>query len=177
MANLNILDAQIYVGTYAQYNEGSLFGKWFKLYDYHDAKELFDDVRDFHNEEDDPEFMVQDYEGFPEEFYGESMGEKDLQQVYDFFEAIEDVNDTEALEAFIEAYGHDLSDIDDVIRQFKNSYIGEWDSEVDFVEQDIETNYEIPPVLQGYIDYQSMWDAIYRYDYTFHNGYMFYDNY
>ena len=36
--------AAIYVGTYAKYNAGSLFGKWFDLSDFADKDEIFGSV-------------------------------------------------------------------------------------------------------------------------------------
>jgi hypothetical protein len=52
---------RIYVGTYGQYNNGSLFGKWFDLTDYSDLEDCFE----FHKNEFDsdgcrPELMFQD---------------------------------------------------------------------------------------------------------------------
>ena len=57
MTNLNI-----YVGTYQKYNEGSLYGKWIDLLDYSDLEEFYKDIRELHKDEDDPEFMFQDWE-------------------------------------------------------------------------------------------------------------------
>ncbi|WP_260264062.1 antirestriction protein ArdA [Elizabethkingia ursingii] len=60
---LNCLDTIcIYVGTYKKYNEGSLFGKWLSLSDYSDYDELLEAMKELHKDEDDPEFMFQDYE-------------------------------------------------------------------------------------------------------------------
>lgn len=62
-ANNNILDeVKIYVGTYAKYNNGSIFGKWLTLSDYSDLSEFYDACRELHKDEEDPEFMFQDYE-------------------------------------------------------------------------------------------------------------------
>ncbi|MDV3778667.1 antirestriction protein, partial [Elizabethkingia anophelis] len=64
MTNLqNCLDTIcIYVGTYKKYNEGSLFGKWLNLSDYSDYDELLEAMKELHQDEEDPEFMFQDYE-------------------------------------------------------------------------------------------------------------------
>ena len=35
-------EAAIYVGTYAKYNAGSLFGKWFNLSDFADKDEFME---------------------------------------------------------------------------------------------------------------------------------------
>ena len=45
-----------------KYNEGSLFGKWFELSDYANYEEFLVAIKEFHKDEEDPEFMFQDYE-------------------------------------------------------------------------------------------------------------------
>lgn len=47
--------AAIYVGTYAKYNAGSLFGKWFDLSDFADKDEFLEACKELHKDEDDPE--------------------------------------------------------------------------------------------------------------------------
>ena len=64
--------AAIYVGTYAKYNAGSLFGKWFDLSDFADKDEFLEACKELHKDEDDPEFMFQDRENIPEELVCES---------------------------------------------------------------------------------------------------------
>lgn len=63
---IDIQEAQIYVGTYAKYNEGSLFGKWMQLSDYSDLDEFIEACKELHKDEEDPEFMFQDWEEIPE---------------------------------------------------------------------------------------------------------------
>ena len=66
--NNNILDeVKIYVGTYAKYNNGSIFGEWLTLGDYSDLEEFYEACRELHKDEEDPEFMFQDFEA-PELF-------------------------------------------------------------------------------------------------------------
>ncbi len=57
MTNVNL-----YVGTYQKYNEGSLYGKWINLSDYSDLGKFYKEIRELHKDEDDPEFMFQDWE-------------------------------------------------------------------------------------------------------------------
>ncbi|MDR6546532.1 hypothetical protein J2810_002591 [Chryseobacterium rhizosphaerae] len=98
MANLtNCLDAMcIYVGTYKKDNEGSLFGEWLNLADYSNYDELIKVMKKLHNDEDDPEFMLQDYENcsFFEKLglIGESYMSDEM------FEIVHQINDS----------GHDL---------------------------------------------------------------------
>lgn len=59
---------RIYVGTWAKYNAGSLSGEWLALKDYENYSELCEVMRAIHEDESDPEPMIQDCEDFPEGF-------------------------------------------------------------------------------------------------------------
>lgn len=59
---------RIYVGTWAKYNAGSLSGEWLALKDYDNYSELCEVMRAIHDDESDPEPMIQDCEDFPEGF-------------------------------------------------------------------------------------------------------------
>ena len=61
----DLLEAKICVGTYKKYNEGSLFGKWLTLSDYSDKKEFYEACKELHSDEEDAEFMFQDWEYIP----------------------------------------------------------------------------------------------------------------
>ena len=63
---------RIYVGTYAKYNDGSIFGKWFDLSDYSSKEDFLADCAELHKDEADPEFMFQDWEDIPDTFISES---------------------------------------------------------------------------------------------------------
>ena len=58
--------ASVYVGTYAKYNNGSLFGAWLNLSDYSDKEEFYEACRELHKDEEDAEYMFQDWENVPE---------------------------------------------------------------------------------------------------------------
>ena len=118
--------------------------------------------------------MVQDYEWFPKHMYGESMNVADLQKVYDYFKAIENVHDKDAFEVYIE-HMNVTENFDDAVETFNDKYMGEFDSEADFVEYYIDEYYElnIPSFIT--IDYQNTWYRSFQYDYTFINGYVFSD--
>ena len=53
---------KVYVGTWAKYNSGSLYGKWFDLDDYTSYDDFIDDALEYHKDEEDPELDFQDYE-------------------------------------------------------------------------------------------------------------------
>jgi antirestriction protein len=58
--------ASVYVGTYGKYNSGSIEGGWLDLADYETYDEFLKACRNLHKNERDPEFMIQDSEGFPD---------------------------------------------------------------------------------------------------------------
>lgn len=80
----------LYCGTYGKYNGGSIQGKWMHLEDYEDGEAFLTACAELHKDEDDPEFMFQDYEYLPRELYGESLGTSDLDRIYEWLALDED---------------------------------------------------------------------------------------
>lgn len=60
--NAKISRGSVYVGTYHKYNSGSLKGEWLDLDNYDSYAAFLDACNDLHADEDDPEFMFQDWE-------------------------------------------------------------------------------------------------------------------
>ena len=89
-------EAKVYVGTYAKYNNGSLSGAWLDLSDYSDKEEFYEACRELHKDEEDAEYMFQDWENVPEGLIGESWISENFFALRD---AVEDLDDTEQ-EAF-----------------------------------------------------------------------------
>ena len=89
-------EAKVYVGTYAKYNNGSLSGAWLDLSDYSDKEEFYEACRELHKDEEDAEYMFQDYENIPEALISESWISENFFSLRD---AVEDLSDTEQ-EAF-----------------------------------------------------------------------------
>jgi antirestriction protein len=110
---------QIYVGTYAKYNNGDITGEWLDLSNYSSYDEFIDACKELHNDEEDPELMFQDYEGFPASYYNESYISPEL---WDYIDAINSGYDADAIAAYVSNFGEwDQSDFDD-------KYQGEWKS-------------------------------------------------
>lgn len=72
MEATTLSEARVYVGTYAKYNNGSLYGAWLDLSDYSDKEEFYEACRELHEDEEDAEYMFQDWENVPEGLIGES---------------------------------------------------------------------------------------------------------
>jgi len=112
-------NAAIYVGTYAKYNSGSIKGAWLQLDDYSSKKELEQAMAELHADEHDPEFMIQDWEGFPEGMCSE-YGISD-----EFWELLEAMEREPHLDAEVWVAGAELgidpADIPDMYRGYWNS--------------------------------------------------------
>lgn len=155
---------RIYVGTYAKYTAGSIEGKWLDLEDYSDAEEFMQACKELHSDEEDPEFMFQDYEGFPKCFYSESMSMEDADKLYEFINLDED--DRKMLEMYAEATGYSIEDID--IDSARDAFHGTADSEADFAERIAEECGEIPKDMSSWIviDWEASWNCNLRHNYN-----------
>ena len=76
----------VYVGTFFKYNNGSLEGEWVDLTQFSDREEFYEYCGELHNDEDDPEFMFQDWEYIPDGMIGESWIKESLWDLMPFYE-------------------------------------------------------------------------------------------
>ena len=161
----------VYVGTYHKYYCGSIFGKWLDITAFADYDEFLAVCRFLHRDEADPEFMAQDYENFPEEWYTEGfMSREEFDKIQEFAELDED--EREAFEAFLDL----KCDSDLSVHDFREAYCGEWDSEEEFARNIVEECGmldNVPESLKDYFDFERYADELFRYDYDFQDGYVF----
>ena len=153
MEAVTLSEARVYVGTYNKYNSGSLFGNWLDLSDYSDKDEFMEACRELHKDEQDPEFMFQDYEN------------------------IEKISETEQ-EAFFVWCDHHNSDIseedaDDLISSFEDEYQGEYKDEEDYAYEIVEQCYDLPEFAKTYFDYSAFARDLFITDYWMDNGFVF----
>lgn len=120
---IDILKAAVYCGTYGKYNAGSIDGGWLKLGDYPTYDEFIKGCKNLHKDETDPEFMYQDTEHLPDEFYSECLINP---EVFDVIRTIKkdiakDQKKTAAFEAFCEdtAAIPDMFDVDEFLLAYK----------------------------------------------------------
>lgn len=116
---------KIYVGTYAKYNAGSLKGEWVDLTLYDDLEDFLKGCHSIHPDEADPEFMFQDFEGFPKVFWSESYIDPAL---WDWIELSEELSpeQMEAFEMFANHGGYELEEIQPAREMFEVAYMGYW---------------------------------------------------
>ncbi|WLA80309.1 antirestriction protein ArdA [Bradyrhizobium elkanii] len=142
------MTARIYVGTYAKYNSGSIKGAWLDLEDFSDKDAFLEACRELHKDESDPEFMFQDFEGFPKAYYNESSVSDELWAWLEL-----DESDRELLAVYTEHVDSD-GDID----RAREAYCGKYDTEAEWAEDWLtETGglEGVPEHLKNYIDYES----------------------
>lgn len=147
-----MMNVKIYVGTYKKYNEGSLFGKWLDLENYSNFELLKEEMYKLHKDEENPEFMIQDWEcsniinslGLINESYISN-------EIYDVINTITTSNYDEAV---IESYINCTSlsyDINEIIEKIEETYSGEFLNDIEFVQSLLEETGEIPNNLPNYI--------------------------
>ena len=146
-------NVRIYVGTYNKYNNGSIYGKWIDLSNYLDKDELFTAMQELHKDEEDPEFMFQDWEGSKLFEDLNLIGESYLSpKIYEVIEAIEECSyDVEVIEAYIDCYGCGSTGIEEIISQMEESYMGEYPNDTDFTQTLLEDTGCLPVNLPSYV--------------------------
>jgi antirestriction protein len=151
----------IYCGTYAKYNDGCLRGLWIDLSSFDDYNDFINFCKAIHADEEDPELMFQDYQGFPRDYYCEScMGEETFYKIYDYVQMCK-LHGADAVDDYAEL-GHDLAD-------FEEAYCGFWDSEEDFARHIVDECYDLDKSmgsLSQYFDYEAFGRDLFMYDYT-----------
>ncbi|SIO36361.1 Antirestriction protein (ArdA) [Chryseobacterium scophthalmum] len=174
MTNLrNCLDtASIYVGTYAKYNNSSLYGKWLNLGDYSDYEDLLETMRELHKDESDPEFMLSDYENC--ELFEKLGLISECHLSPGIYEIAEQINnsghDLEVFEACVDCLGK--MDFQSIYEYVNNFYCGEFANDIEFVEYFYEN--DIPFNLPNFVVID--WSATARNimdDYFESNGHYF----
>lgn len=157
----------LYVGTYAKYNAGFLTGAWVNLQACEDKETFFNVCRALHGDEKYPELMFQDFSGFPRELYSECGG---LDELYEYIEILKNVDDPEALAAFLEYF-----DFDELC-EFEDRFKGAYDSEVDYTYECVENNNILDKMgkFAPYFDYEAYACDLFINDYVFKSGYVFY---
>ena len=154
-------EPSVYVGTYGKYNNGSLSGLWIDLSSFNGYDDFIDFCRAIHADEEDPELMAQDYEGFPRQWYNEGfMSEDDFDHIIEY----NDMCDKYGQEAV-----DDYMEFADSLDDFEEAYCGEWDSEEDFARHIVNECYDLERMmgsLSNYFDYEAYGRELFMWDYN-----------
>ena len=148
------LSPRIFLTDYGSYNEGRQFefGHWVDLEDFDSHEELMEYISKHFKECDQKsplfgspreEIMITDFEGFPRTLYSEC---GNLEQVMAYLNMVEGSSyDSEVFESYL-AMNDMPRAIEELEEQVEYSYMGEFDSKIDFAHFVFE-DYEIPEGL------------------------------
>ena len=165
-------EARVYVGTYAKYAGGSIEGAWLNISDYDSLEDFLEACRELHEDEDQPEFMFQDWENIPSELISECGIDGAIFEVQDELYEYEEA----PFLAWAEYKGWDIKkDPERAVDTFRDQYCGEWDSETAYAEQLFDELYlhDIPSYARSYINYEAFARDLFMYDYDYIEGYVF----
>jgi antirestriction protein len=153
----------IYVGTYQKYNNGSINGAWLDLSKFIDEAAFYTKCGELHKDEDDPEFMFQDYEHIPSALVSECSLNP---IVFDILNLALDDDEQEAFIEFMDNQGFSWDDIDEAHESFTDRFMGNFDKLQDFTDQEFDELYlhEIPSHLTYVIDYDAYYHTA-KHDY------------
>lgn len=139
----------VYVGTYAKYNAGNLFGEWVELDKFSNPDELFSYLRELHKDEKYPEFMFQDFEYFPKSWYSESGCF--WNDIYKWLEL--DENEREIVKEYIEEVDENETDFQMILDSFLCEAMDDYDFGYYLVHDLNSICMNIPNHLEYYFDY------------------------
>ncbi|MEQ3219786.1 antirestriction protein ArdA [Butyricimonas virosa] len=170
----NLQDAKIYMGTYKKYNEGSIEGEWLELSEYSDKEEFLEACGDLHSDEEDPEFMFQDWENIPNALIGESWLSEKFFELRDKIEDMEE-SESEAFMAWLDYHVNNINkeDLDDLVTKFSDDYCGQYASEEDFAVELVDDCYTLPEFAKTYFDYEKFARDLFTCDYNYIDGFVF----
>lgn len=145
----------VYVGTYAKYAAGDLAGAWLDLTTFEDVDEFYAVARALHADEKEPEFMFQDFQGFPDELYAEAAG-PDTVADWIAYAALDD-DDRELLDAWLEVKATGAENVDEMLEAARDAFfchVSEctWYAVAEYCVD--EGLVEIPENMRHYFDYE-----------------------
>jgi antirestriction protein len=152
---------KVYVGSYAKYSSGSLKGEWLNVADFRTKEDFYTRAAEIHSDEDDPEFMFQDWEGIAAALISEMSINAAVFEV-----ASKDEETIENFNAFVDSM--DSTDFS----SFEDAFLGRYKSEVDYAESYMDECgmlAEIPENLRYYFDYEKYARDLFIEDVYFHD--------
>jgi len=159
---------KLYVGTYNKYNNGSIQGAWIDLTDYTDSEGFYQACVELHADEQDPEFMFQDFEGFPKDLYSES---GNIDAIYEY---IEFVNETYLSQEAVDAGLW----LDIPLDELEADYFGQFDNDADLAYEYAECTgllQGVPDKVARYFDYEAYGRDLVIDDFCSHNKFYFFN--
>jgi len=166
------MENKIYVGTYHKYNSGSIEGAWIDLENL-SKEEFYQKCKELHQDEEDPEFMFQDFE--IEDILSDYVDETGIDpEFWELKEQLENTDfDLEALQAYKSIFG----EIN--FRDFEDKFFAHIDDYNvnrafgDYMLEEMGELEQVPQHLRYYIDSELYGRDLLINDFSEHNGFVF----
>lgn len=123
----------LYIGTYGKYAAGSIDGAWVDMTEFDNADEFFDYCKELHSNEENPEFMAQDFENMPKNLYSEAIDNENIEQIIEYAHLTDE--EKEIIKAFDDCRGYNGEDIKGILEE---CYYCSYNSEEDFIDNQTE---------------------------------------
>lgn len=157
----------VYVGTYAKYNNGSLFGAWLDLTTFYSIDEFYNVCKELHKDEADPEFMFQDAENIPDGMYSESDLDW-IEKIIDLYSEYNEEDVKKVLEYWDER--DNTATPDNIIERC--IYTGDFSDFAKYEAENILFATGTADIVSKYFDYKQYEEDL-SYDYTITSNYVF----
>jgi len=147
-------DPAIYVGTYAKYNQGNLSGDWLYPLDYSDRESFIEACVELHKDEQDCEYMFQDWQNIPFDLASECDVSSYLWELEEM-----DEYDRDLLSAYVDATSESVLELgpNTVLEFAQENYIGSGDR-MDNILEDYATDCglldNVPDCIKFCIDWE-----------------------
>lgn len=169
------MENKIYVGTYYKYNNGSIQGAWIDVEDLTED-EFYQKCKEIHEDEDDPEFMFQDFE--VHEILKDFVSEGGIDpEFWEIQEQIKEMSEEqiEALNAYQNIFGSiDVQDFEDRFHGHFEGFFGNIDREFgEHILEEMGYLNEVPEHLRYYIDAEAYGRDLLMSDFTEFDGFVF----
>jgi len=171
---------RIYVADLSAYNNGKLIGSWLDISDYSSGYEVMEAIgsllEDWSEQSGEvrEEYAIHDFEGFPNQLYSESMGEKEFDIIIGGISVSEDKGvPMDVILTIMKEYSLDADEVGD---WFDEHYQGYFDNDEKFADNYIDNIGGVEELgkdtLATYFDYQSFSRDL-AYDYSNYDGHYF----
>ena len=173
MKAMDLNKARIYVGTYRKYNKGSLKGGWVDMADLYDLEEFRERCAKIHEDEEEPEYMFQDWENIPECLIDEGNLEENFFELRD---ELDKLNDTEKEAFWVWAHYEGVNLCKDayfLVRSFQSAFVGCYADKEEFAKELVGMEHELSEFALSYFDYSKYADDLFMTDFWFEDGYSF----
>ena len=150
-------------------------GEWVSLSNFYDLDGFLEYCAEIHEDEEEPEYMFQDWENIPEAFIDEGHLDSNFFELRDELENLDGMN-VSAFWIWVENTGKDLTEsVYYLMRQFNSAFVGRYVNKEEFAREIVSMEHELSEFAERYFDYDKYADELFDEGFWFESGYVFRD--